>query len=640
MTSDSPNNNWSYLINVAHDNSYVGNQYQFQIAASFSNELNTSFGPENYWVRTINPTGIGSWKTLWHSGNFQSSAYLPLSGGTLSGTLYFANNQSIQATMADNDFWRIYGGNTGSNNGYLEIATADDGTEPIYFRQYNNGFITPLRTLTLLDANGNSFFPGNISCNIISATNNGNGTNIYVGDDAIIGDVNTANTLSVKGGQNNSIGYIKFGSNSNTFGYDGTKMSYASNMYYGGSLSANSFVKNGGTASQILLGNGTTDNVDRFVQGNGSGDFGTRTTNYLVGGSIVYQNPMKSGFYDTSSSDLVGSTSWSFLINAAYSGSNSIHPFQFQIASTFSNDALYGNAWGPEVYAMRVINERGIGSWRTLLHDGNFTSYITGRYLPLSAGSGNALTGDLYTNNGIVLNNYYDSYLSVGSQKQIVSVNGDSCFRTLELTYTGCGNVQIYFHNNVYLGGVTYQTDFSTTAYGPSNAIVVKGFSDPDTGGLFFGSVPSNYYIGRLPGENYITVSKDTFIRGDLIVNSNITANKLIIGNFVNNTLTTTLDYILDSVSTYVSMIIMNGAGNKRLYFPPSYNTTYISGRVVYFHNSSSSNCFITMQYPLDYFLNLTTNTSPNSITVLPNEMYMCICINQSPTYWTASKVG
>jgi hypothetical protein len=67
--------------------------------------------------------------------------------------------------MADNDQARILVGGTATNAGYLEIATADDGTEPIYVRQYTGVFSSLTRTLTLLDGSGNSNFPGHIQTN-------------------------------------------------------------------------------------------------------------------------------------------------------------------------------------------------------------------------------------------------------------------------------------------------------------------------------------------------------------------------------------------------------------------------------------------------------------------------------------------
>lgn len=79
-------------------------------------------------------------------------------GNTTSGLGY-----GLAWTCGDNDFARIKAGATGNNAGYLEIATADEGSEPIYVRQYTGVFSTVKRTLTLLDANGYSYFPSYIN---------------------------------------------------------------------------------------------------------------------------------------------------------------------------------------------------------------------------------------------------------------------------------------------------------------------------------------------------------------------------------------------------------------------------------------------------------------------------------------------
>jgi hypothetical protein len=72
-----------------------------------------------------------------------------------------------EATMGDNDFFRIGVGGA-SNAGFAEIATADDGNEPIYVRQYSGIFTTLTRTATLLDGSGNTSFPGALSAGNIS----------------------------------------------------------------------------------------------------------------------------------------------------------------------------------------------------------------------------------------------------------------------------------------------------------------------------------------------------------------------------------------------------------------------------------------------------------------------------------------
>lgn len=90
---------------------------------------------------------------------------LPANGGTSS---------RIYGSMASNDFIRIEGqGN--DDNGSLEIATADNGNEPIYVRQYTGSFATISRTLTLLDSNGNTSCPGTVNANNLQVC----GANVY-----------------------------------------------------------------------------------------------------------------------------------------------------------------------------------------------------------------------------------------------------------------------------------------------------------------------------------------------------------------------------------------------------------------------------------------------------------------------------
>lgn len=98
--------------------------------------------------------------------NTSLNSYLPKTGGSMSGMILFDNNLGgIQGTMADNDFWRVVGGNTGSNNGYLELATGDDSNEEIYVSQYAGQFTSLVRRAKLLAADGNTYFPQTVSAN-------------------------------------------------------------------------------------------------------------------------------------------------------------------------------------------------------------------------------------------------------------------------------------------------------------------------------------------------------------------------------------------------------------------------------------------------------------------------------------------
>jgi hypothetical protein len=79
---------------------------------------------------------------------------------TVTGT---TSAELVRGNMADNDQARILVGGTATNAGFLEIATADDGTEPIHVRQYTGAFATLTRTATILDGSGNTSFPGTIT---------------------------------------------------------------------------------------------------------------------------------------------------------------------------------------------------------------------------------------------------------------------------------------------------------------------------------------------------------------------------------------------------------------------------------------------------------------------------------------------
>jgi hypothetical protein len=90
---------------------------------------------------------------------------------TVSGT---SSAELVRGNMGDNDQARILVGATASNSGFLEIATADDGAEPIHVRQYTGVFTTLARTATLLDGSGNTSFPGTVTAPTFSGSLSGN----------------------------------------------------------------------------------------------------------------------------------------------------------------------------------------------------------------------------------------------------------------------------------------------------------------------------------------------------------------------------------------------------------------------------------------------------------------------------------
>ena len=120
-----------------------------------------------------------AWHRLLHTENYASIAdgrYVKKAGDTMTGNLNISgghilymlqtsptSTQQIHLQGGSNDYGRIAFGATAENAGWMEIASCDDGNEPIYARQYTGVFTTIKRTATLLDASGNTSFPGSVT---------------------------------------------------------------------------------------------------------------------------------------------------------------------------------------------------------------------------------------------------------------------------------------------------------------------------------------------------------------------------------------------------------------------------------------------------------------------------------------------
>lgn len=143
----------------------------------------------------------------WHS----KLNYVSRAGDTMTGDLLFSNSgtnlRQIHFTMGDNDKGRIAVGATTANAGWMEIATADDATEPIYVRQYTGNFVTGARTLSLLDSSGNTGLPGKLYWTTFGLSDNIKDAIHYIGtqqDSSMIrfidGNDPYGNGISIGGG--------------------------------------------------------------------------------------------------------------------------------------------------------------------------------------------------------------------------------------------------------------------------------------------------------------------------------------------------------------------------------------------------------------------------------------------------------
>jgi hypothetical protein len=107
------------------------------------------------------------------------------------------------------------------------------------------------------------FTTAGMVANSVSATNNGAGTNFKVGDDAWIGDVNNADTISIRGQQNAANGYIVFGNadSTTTLGRAGSgPLTYGGAFSATGNITGNYFIGNGSQLTGIASGSSSNIN--------------------------------------------------------------------------------------------------------------------------------------------------------------------------------------------------------------------------------------------------------------------------------------------------------------------------------------------------------------------------------------------
>jgi len=167
-------------------------------------------------------------------------SYLPLSGGALTGDLQLDapvnGARSIWGYMGNNDLFRITASG-GDNAGSLEIATADDGNEPIYVRQYTGSFATVTRTATLLDGNGNTVFPGGLYA--------GGDTHQIVADRLYRRDAGDGYNLQHYW---NGTHWILEGYNEDSY-HAGVRVAYATNASYADSTGTANYANSAGSAT-------------------------------------------------------------------------------------------------------------------------------------------------------------------------------------------------------------------------------------------------------------------------------------------------------------------------------------------------------------------------------------------------------
>jgi hypothetical protein len=240
--------------------------------------------------------GTASYATQALSASNATTASYALTAQTLLGSVstasYVVNTATgansvdlVYGNMADNDQFRIRVGGTATNAGFAEIATADDGTEPIHVRQYSGVFSSLVRTATLLDGSGNSSFPGRVTA----------AAGLTVTGSAIV-----SGSLTVTGSVRATAGFT--GSLLGTASFALTS-SFTPNAIVTASVSSNTitFTKGNGTTFPITVNTGSGGATSpggstTEIQYNNAGAFaGTSTLTF--DGTTITANPISATGY-------------------------------------------------------------------------------------------------------------------------------------------------------------------------------------------------------------------------------------------------------------------------------------------------------------------------------------------------------
>lgn len=136
-------------------------------------------GLGNVGIGTTTPTqklhviGGGLFTALLTTTGITNNGTLTQNGDIIINQASSTGTRQVRFQGGDNDYGRVAYGGTASNAGWMEIASCGDGNEPIYARQYTGVFTTVKRTATLLDANGNTVFPGTVTAPTFTGALNG-----------------------------------------------------------------------------------------------------------------------------------------------------------------------------------------------------------------------------------------------------------------------------------------------------------------------------------------------------------------------------------------------------------------------------------------------------------------------------------
>ena len=256
----------------------------------------------------------------WHRGGTHTDTENSAgTGGTVAMTLDSTSNLSVTGTVSGTRL--ISSIATGTAPLSVTSTTQVTNLNSSLLEGYSTDTANTANRIVRRDASGN-FSANDVTVNILYTSNNGNGTNIRIGDDCWVGDINTANTFRVQGVQNSDRGFITFGNSSNSalgrigtgaLTWDGNTIWNAGNDGSGSGLDAD-------TVDGLEVHTGTNNVANRIVRTDANG--------YIQAGWI---NTISGDMTDTDNINRI------YCSNDGYIRYKGVADFQQQIGLTYKN---------------------------------------------------------------------------------------------------------------------------------------------------------------------------------------------------------------------------------------------------------------------------------------------------------------
>lgn len=274
---------------------------------------------------------------------------------------------------------------------------SDTGTDVILTAA--NSTTAGILTATAQTITGEKTFTAVVNADQFNATNNGNGTNFKIGDDAWIGDINIADTVQIMGQMNASQAYLVFGN------ADGTSLG----------RSGTGRLKYGGSDVILASDTDTASTASKVVIRDASKNFSANTITASLSGNATTATTLQTARTISLGGDLSGSASFNGSSDVTITAT--VQPNSVALGTDTTGDYVSGitngtgvtvsgtagEGWSPTISIGQDVATTANVQFNNLVLSGNLT--VNGTTTTISANNLSITDNLIYLNEGSTVTN-------------------------------------------------------------------------------------------------------------------------------------------------------------------------------------------------------------------------------------------